>query len=268
MSSLQANSILKPSMLGAALLLGTLNCTHIAADSLPFRSGFDADSIGKPPIALKQAHRPTILYTEEGSSILVQESANGVNTQPTVITVNNDRSWATMVYLFYPISDRIVRVEATTSLNRFASGYFAETSTVRYGPLVTRLLFMTDGTIMTETQERQNVGRYRPNSPFRIRMDIDIPTQSYAVTIDPKMNGFHDDTTHENLAFTNSHIYLGSVGAAYFSLNTFPVEPIDVTSIAYDDIYIGVIHATEELYLIEPPLATAAIQKRSASHDN
>jgi len=255
-------------LLYVAFAVAVLSCAKPFADSLPFKTDFDHDPIGRPPIALKQADRPTELLVRGNASVLVQSSANGIDTQPTHVVARDTNSWAAMVYSFYPLSTRRLRVEATVSIDRYTAGYFMETALVHYGPVVSRLLFMEDGSIQTETKDRKRVGGYLPNTPFRVRMDIDIPSQTYDVIIDTTVNGFHDDVGYENLLFTNSHITLSSVGAAYFGINTFPVASAGVTSIAYDDIYIEVIHEdTALLPAINTPLHYAATKRRTINHE-
>jgi hypothetical protein len=198
---------------------------------------FDSDTPGQPP-STGGPSQPTFLESELGTSILVQASANGVPTQPVVITAQAASQFASVTTLFDPVPEGLVRIEATAAFDRLADGLFLQT-TAESGPypsaVVTRLITTDRGEIQDDIT-RTLVGRYAPNRPFVVRVDIDMSATTWSVAVDPEMNGFDDNPTIPGLPFENPPADLPTVGAVWASLSLFPTLSVGRTAVAYDDI--------------------------------
>ncbi len=201
---------------------------------------FDADIPGQPP-ATGGPGQPTFLIRPAGTSVLVQAVANGIATQPVVVAAQAANQFASVTTRFSPISDGVVRAEATVAFDRLAAAFFLQTS-AGSGPfpsaVVTRL-------IVTEGGDIQDffgtvVGAYVPNQPFRVRMDIDMSADEWSVVIDNELNGFNDDPVVSHLPFTNPATVLPTVGGIWASMSLFFRQSVAPTAVAYDDIRVFV----------------------------
>jgi hypothetical protein len=200
---------------------------------------FDNDISGQLP-ATGGLNQPTDLFSQPGSSVLVQDQSNGIYTQPVVLTVQNAGAYADVRTLFDLISEGTVRIEATVAFDRLADGYFLQTiagSGSSPSAVVTRLIMRDFGEIQDDVT-RTYVGSYSPNQPFHLRMDIDMTEDEWSVAIDNELNGFDDDTVVSNLPFTNPTDSLPTVGGVIASLNLFPTLSVAPTTVSYDDIHV------------------------------
>jgi len=224
---------------------------------------FDSDTPGQPPLTGGPS-QPTFLISQFGTSILVQASANGIATQPVVLTAQGAGQFAGVITLFDPVSEGAVRVEATVAFDRLADGFFVQT-TAGSGPfplaVVTRLITTDFGEIQDDVT-RTPVGIYAPNQPFRVRMDIDMSANEWSVAVDNEMNGFDDDPMVSNLPFTNPVAVLPTVGGIWASLSLFPTLSVAPTAVAYDDIQV-LLPAVTVAVDIEPGSFPNSINPRS-----
>ena len=230
--------------LGRAFLVLTsvlvlLSCSAGSSNDHVTWVNFDRDTPGQSP-ATGGDGQPSGLVKWDGTSIAVLSEANGITSQPVVLKVPAENVLASVVTRFEPVSAGVVRIEVTVAFDRFFDGLFLDTS-AESGPFpsagVSRLIATADGEIQDD-KTRTTIGRYVPNRPFRVRLDIDMTTQSWAASIDREMNGFGDDPAVSNLPFENPVSALPTVGAVWASLSVFPTEAAGETSVAYDDIRI------------------------------
>lgn len=224
---------------------------------------FNEDTPGQPP-ATGGPGQPSYLVSQSGTSILVQASANGITTQPVVLTVQGADPFADVHTRFDPVSEGIVRVEATVSFDRLEDGYFLQTtagSGTNPTAVVTRLITRDFGEIQDHVS-RTRIGTYLPNEPFRIRVDIDMSANTWSATVDNELNGFEDDPTISGLPFQNPVNVLPTVGGVSASLNLFPTLSVAPTSVAYDDIRV-LVPITTVLVDIKPGSYPNSINPRS-----
>jgi hypothetical protein len=223
--------------LTSAILLATLPAGATNGGTELVYVDFDNDTPGQPP-STGGPGQPTFLDSQSGTSILVQTSANGIATQPVVLTAQGAGQFAGVITLFDLVSEGVVRVEATVAFDRLADGFFLQT-TAESGPfplaVVTRLITTDFGEIQDDVT-RTPVGIYAPNQPFRIRMDIDMSAKIWSVAVDSEMNGFDDDPVVSNLPFRNPVDVLPTVGGIWVSLSLFSTLSVAPTAVAYDDI--------------------------------
>lgn len=218
---------------------------------------FGADAVGSLP-STGGPGEPTSLEMEAGTSIVVQAAANGIATKPVVLSAEGANQYVSVNTAFPPVAQGLVRVEATVSFDRFARGYFLQTSVGPTTAVVSRLLMNEAGEIQ-DFAGNLVVGTYVPNQPFRVRMDIDMTARTWSVAIDDEMNGFQDDPVTPNLAFGNDdpHVpWVGSVGAS-MQLG-FPVAP---TTVAYDDVEVSVMTETVSLELAPGPFPSVIVPR-------
>jgi len=228
------------SLLLIVILATFLTITQpVQAVSLPVLSTFDADTPGLPPTT-GGLNQPTGIVVSPNGSVLVQSFANGINTQPVVLSADASGQFMDVFYSFPSIQS--LRAEATISFNRFFDGYFLQTAVFSSGAVVTRLLVTSSGKIEAENRLQTNrpiIGSYTPNEPFRVRLDIDLPNSTWSFVEDTQFNGFLDDSVFSNLPFTNDLNVIPSIGSVNASLSVFPTPPFGVlTTVAYDNILI------------------------------
>jgi len=204
---------------------------------------FDNDVPGQPP-QTGGPGQPTDLFTAPGTTVLVKTSANGIATQPVVLTAQAASQAVYVATMFNPVSEGIVRIEATVAFHRLTDGYFLETGTgsgLFSSAIVTRLITTASGEIQNNAKlsnytNRTTIGTYAPNQPFRVRMDIDMTSKTWSVAVDDEMNGFDDDPVIMNLPFENPLAVLPTVGLVFAGLDLFPTSSVAPTSVAYDNI--------------------------------
>ena len=220
----------------AVLLLALATSTLAVAGTLPVLISFDGDTIGATP-SLGGPNQPSALE-QNGVSIRVESSAFGITTKPVVLRGTAWYDYGSVIYTFPNTQE--LRVEATFSADRLFDGYILETAVPT--AILTRLILLSDGNVYAENQSQTNrplLGKYAPNQPFRVRIDIDVVTQTWAFTLDGEMNGFADNPTIQGLHFVNSPQVIPSVGSVYASLNIFPTAQSALgAAVAYDDIYV------------------------------
>jgi hypothetical protein len=234
---------LKSVAVGLYLGIAAIGLTSISAQAgpLPVLIDFTGDTAGMSP-ALGGANQPTAIFNPAGTTVLGQSSANGLATKPLEVTVPAASTFTGWRYNFdTPVSSQIVRVESTFSMNRLFDGIFFQTGTSA-GPLINQLFARANGDIIAPEffgtgASGPVVGTYAANSPFRIRMDIDVGAGSWSFTVDDELNGFLDDTTLTGLNFVNDPMIISDVGALFGTISAAPTLAFDFpVSVAYDDI--------------------------------
>lgn len=216
--------------------LALLGCAGESINEPVVVVNFDRDMPGQPP-ATGGDGQPSGLIVRDGSSVDVLSEANGITSQPVVLKVPAENVFAGVVTRFEPVTAGVVRIEVTVAFDRFFDGLFLDTSAetgASPSAIVSRLIVTADGEVQDD-KTRTTVGRYVPDRPLRVRMDIDMTTKSWAASIDRELNGFGDDSTVSGLPFDNPIAVLPSVGAVWGSLIVFPTASAGETSVAYDD---------------------------------
>ena len=209
------------------LVAATISAAFLTG--LPIYSNFDTDVVGAPP-ALGGPHQPDSLTVPTGGSVLVQASAGGITTQPVILS-EDDGEYASVNYSFPYPPNRVIRMEATVAVSAFRAGYFMQTGS---GSAVLARIFLSEsGAIISNVGDI--LGHYTPITPFRVRIDSDLASYSYAVSIDDELDGFADETIHSSIPFVNPG--LSDITAAFASINVVTSDPVQI---GYDDIYIGV----------------------------
>ena len=211
--------------------------TNYTAFPLLIFSTFDNDTVDLPPPTTGAPSHPTSIVQPVTGTINVKSASNGLTTQPVEINDGgNDDYYGSVDYTFSPLSTGILCVEATVSINKLLPtseyGYFLQTSVGISTAVVTRLSMYPNGSIIAGGTQ---VGTYQANTPFRVRKLVDMDTETWSVVIDNEMNGFDDDDMFTGLLFSNDPIQ--NVGALGASLHSYNIS--GVTSIAYDDIFVG-----------------------------
>jgi len=211
--------------------------TNYTAFPLLIFSTFDNDTVDLPPPTTGAPSHPTSIVQPVTGTINVKSASNGLTTQPVEINDGgNNNYYGSVDYTFSPFSTGIWCVEATVSINKllpmYEYGYFLQTYVGISRVVVTRLSMFSNGRIIAGGTQ---VGTYQANTPFRVRKLVDMDTKTWSVVIDNEMNGFDDDLMFTDLSFTNDPILnVGGLGANLHSYNIS-----GVTSIAYDDIFVG-----------------------------
>jgi hypothetical protein len=214
-----------------------LSAGRAAAQDFSVFSDFQADTPGSPP-ATGGADQPTGII---GINVQVQSSACGIATQP-VQASDVDCSASEFYFggIYYdlpaPVTDDVLRIEATVAINQLTNGVFFDTSTDYYGSAVARLILKDNGNIVD--QFGVVLSSYVANTPMRFRADIDMVSKTWACTIDDELNGFEDDPVTSGLAFVNDPGTISQVGTVWFDLfgsfNKFTCTP--PRAIAFDDL--------------------------------
>ena len=216
------------------------------------RSNFDEDVADQQP-ATGGANQPTSLTIPSAGSILVRTSANGIDSQPVELYDGGSTDYVSVNYSFGPVTSGMLRVEATVSFDTLVSGYFLQTAVP--SAVATRLGMASDGRITDYGSS--TLGQYAANTPFRVRMDIDLDTKTWAAAVDDEMDGFANDPVTEDLEFLNDAAVITQIGQLLASLNTFGGQ--GETRVAYDDIYVKHIAA----HTNRPDLVVSALEVTS-----
>jgi hypothetical protein len=197
---------------------------------------FDGDTPGQPP-ALGGINQPTSVFQLFGpGSLLVQSSANGINTKPVVIAPDAAFTALGLNTDFASVGTGLLRIEATVSLSRTVFARFLATTGTN-GLEVTSLVVQPGGTIEEEFTHVV-VGSYAANQPFRIRVDIDMGSKTWSAAVDNELDGFADDSVTSGLPFANVPASITEV----HELTTY-LQFMDgggPVSVAYDDITVSV----------------------------
>lgn len=220
-----------------AILLGPGGA---AAQEVSIFGTFDADTPGSPP-ATGGPDQPTGIIN---GGVLVQNSANGIVTQPLEVadaTCSASEFYFGGVYydLPAPITGGVLRIEATIAVNQLTTGVFFDTGTDPYGPSVARLYLKDLGKI--EDHFGVVLSSYAASTPLRLRADIDMDSKTWACTIDDELNGFEDDLVTPGLAFVNDPAIISQVGRVYLALfGSFNIYTcVAPRTVAYDDVLIA-----------------------------
>ncbi len=208
-----------------------------AAQEFSVFSDFQSDTPGSPPVTGGPSQPTGII----GSNVLVQASACGIATQP-LEAADVDCSASEFYFggiyfdLPAPVTNDVLRVEATVAINQLTNGVFFDTSTDYNGSAVARLIFKDTGNIVD--QFGVVLSTYAANTPMRFRADIDMVSKTWACTIDDELNGFEDDPVTSGLGFVNDPGTITQVGTVWFDLfgsfNKFTCTP--PRKIAFDDL--------------------------------
>lgn len=201
---------------------------------------FDSDTPGQPPQTDSGPRSPSLVTGDPGTSILVEAYANGIATQPVVLTAQAASQYARVTKRFGDFSEGIVRVEATVAFDRLADGFFLQTFTGPPFVVVTRLI-MTDSGQIQDDKTRTPVGIYAANQPFRVRMDIDMTSKTWSVAVDNEFNGFDDDPVVQNLPFENPVAMVPTITSVSADFDLFPTLSVATTAVAYDDIRVFIL---------------------------
>ncbi len=217
-------------LLVALMALGSALAPDVACGDLPIYCTFDPDPVGAPP-GVGGANQPAELVTPPHGSLLVRAAANGIDTQPCEIRVPVSGEYGSISFSFSPIAAEVLRVETTVSMNRRATAYLMQTSASN-GAVATALSVGPDGSILGDWSGTV-VGSYQADSPFRIRMDIDMNAKTFAATVDEEMNGFSDDQVFEGLTFREDPANVPDISWLRASLES---NQNGLISVAYDDV--------------------------------
>ena len=212
--------------------------------TLPILSTFDSDSVGLSP-SIGGPNQPSGLRVPSGASVLVQSSAFGINSRPVVLDPGAVAVFTSVGYDIPRMSTGVLRVEATVSFDNLLQGYFLQTGVGSSSAVVSRFEAY-NGTIFAYGQ---NVGSFQANVPFRVRMDVDMDSKTWAASIDGNLNGFQDDQVFSGIPFSNDTSVLPYVGFVGADLNNDLNSPY-MTRAAYDDISISVVPEPSTFVLI------------------
>ena len=240
------------------LLFGNLQVqAQLAEHPNPAYITFDEDIPDARP-ATGGINQPTSLLEEDGI-LRVKESLNGIETQPLGIFASGpeERAWAEIN--FAPVSSGIVRLEATISIfipELVAENQGGDVFVVAENSFEGRRLATvfwerpSDGPdeilgLYTDQNVRMEevIGTFENNSPFRLRIDIDLDAETWSAVVDNELNGFDDDTIVSIPVFSSEQsdgIFRSAL--AFFSCSCIDENEFVVSGAqgAYDDISVSV----------------------------
>lgn len=178
--------------------------------------GFDDDVPGQIP-TIGGASQPAGFHPPRGTTtVLVQEEANGISTQPLAVTLAAS-GLAGAYYEFPLVTDGTLRVEATIALSRtdlLLSSFF-QTGVTPSDIVVTRVRMNVGGEIIAG---RTPIGTIEPATPFRLRVDVDLDSQTWSASLDDELDGFENDPVFSSLSFLNLPSEIPGVGSVSLDL--------------------------------------------------
>ena len=223
----------------ATLIFILATAAAATGQTLPIYCDFDADIPGNPPLTGGD-HQPVQVVAPNDGTLTVETSANGIDAQPCVLDILSAGDLAWLRFAFDPVTAGSVRVAATASFSHLVDGFFLQAGTAS-DFVAARLLMTSSGEI--RDYHGTTVGTYAADTPFGVRLDIDMIAKTYSVQIDDEMDGFADDPPTEALPFVNDPSIINDIGSAYASLNVYGGNPSG-TALAYDDIVIRTVDPT------------------------
>ena len=200
-----------------------------ALAQFPLFSLFDNDPVGLPP-STGGWHQPGDLTVPSGGSITVAPFAGGLSPNPVVLSDDDGDYTSVNWYLIQIVG--MVRVEADVTIATPFYGNILQTASPS-GAVMGRFELLPNGTIR-DAASGTPIGTYQAGGKFRLRMDVDPASATWAATIDTEMDGFADDTRVSGLQFMNTGVT--QVGRVLASLNVY--GPLPATAV-YDNVYIG-----------------------------
>ncbi len=215
---------------------------------LPCFSDFGSDTVGSMP-ALGAPHNPTHLlrHFDTEPEPIVQASALGLDAQPvTFATQTEPASAALLVYDFAPNLTTILRAEATVSVSGYTQLRIMRAWEQSFGSVIGDVIIGSSGQINGLGAE---VGQYVPNSPFRVRMDVNIITKTYALVVDDELDGFANDTRVTGLGFGSDPEDIDNVGGFGIGYIAASGAAEDIT-LAFDDVLLMEIPTPGSLALL------------------
>jgi hypothetical protein len=204
------------------------------AGPTPALLDFNSDMPGLPP-ATGGIGQPSAYYGAPGT-VFVENSFAGMPWQS--LTIHSQGLFAGARYDIDSVSSGILRIEATVAFDRPCFGYFLQTSVAQGATLVSRMQVWADGHIRAYNGSFVSLGTYTPNQAFRVRMDVDLDSQTWAGSLDNELNGFADDVTISGLSLANQGLLPHSIGSVHMDLHPYL---LGVGSVAYDDVLIQTI---------------------------
>jgi len=207
----------------------------VSAQTFTIVSNFDGDTPGSPP-AVGGVNQPTGIMN---GGVLVQATANGVTTQPVTADDGScNQNYVGGVYFDLPAPVTIggLRVEVTFAANQLTDGVVLDTGISYLSASIARMSIENDGTI---TDHFGTVlSSYAPDTPVRLRADLDMSSQTWAATIDDELNGFADDPVVSGLPFVNPPSVITHIGVVYLALFGSFSSCTGSRIVAYDDVLI------------------------------
>jgi len=200
-----------------------------AAQAQSAVSTFEFDAPGGAP-SVAGLNQPSALSVPAGGGIIVIEDQLGIEGHSAYV-FDDDGEHVDMHWLFTPTFSGVVRTEATLSLSDTMAGYCFQVASGLSAVARVRVDFLNNIQVGAFV-----LGEYTPGEPFRVRLDLDMDSNTIAATIDIEMDGFANNSTVSGIPFINPGI--GMVDRVLASLNQSGLLVPDA-GIAYDDVYRG-----------------------------
>jgi hypothetical protein len=190
-------------------------------------STFDSDTVDQSPQTGGPPDQPTSLTVPSGATILVKSSSNGITSQPVEINDGGTTQPTVVYYSFSPVAEGKLFIEADVSLNNLVTQLFFRTNGYPAEIVTTDMMANANGEIYAEGQQ---IGSYQTNIPFRVRMFVDLGTETYSAIIDDEMNGFEDDQLFAGIPCEHQggfsdirilRICVNTIGTAGVTINAF-----------------------------------------------
>jgi hypothetical protein len=164
------------------------------AGALSILSTYDHEPLDVTPLT-GGLNQPTSTSASTSTSVVTVEDAScGLTSRVLQIAnANNTTTGQTgeVTYTFDTLWNGVVRVEATVGFSALTASTFL-VAMDQYGSTVFNLQTTSGGIIIDNNSV--TMGRYSANTPFRIRMDIDMSSKSWTFIQDTERDGFDDNT--------------------------------------------------------------------------
>lgn len=190
-------------------------------------STFDSDTVDQAPQTGGPPDQPASLTIPTGASIFVRSSSNGITTKPVEIDDGGTTQPTVVYYSFTPVTEGKLLIESTVSIGNLENQFFLRTNGYPSELVTTDILANANGELHAEGQL---IGYYQPDTPFRVRMLVDMDGMTYSVAVDDEMNGFGDDQLFTGLPVQYAgsitdirilRIWVNTIGTAGQTINAF-----------------------------------------------
>ncbi len=204
-----------------------------AAGTLSILSTYDHEPTGVRPLT-GGLNQPTSTSTTHTTSVVTVEKQSCGQTGR-VLQIANATNTAgqtgEVTYNFNTLWNGTVRVEATVSFSALVASTFL-VALDQYNGTVFNVQTTMGGLIIDNNSV--TLGSFSANTPFRIRMDIDMSSKTWTFIQDSELDGFADNTVITSRPFGTNITELNRIRAQLYT-----AASADPMTVAFDNIVIA-----------------------------
>lgn len=257
-------------LLLVASLFAPQSHESVAGVPIPGSIDFESETPGQLPITYGPGVRAV-----GAATVSVAVAPNGFTSQAIQMTVSDSSSYAGANYSFTPVSTGGLRIEASLAFDSLINAmlFIGRTGS-------TQVFRLSAGTSGTLSGGYGSLGSYVPNVPVRVRCDVDLDREEWALTVDDEGNGFGDDPVFAGLPWVNRPCVVPDIDSidlffrSFSGTGSLAVDDVTLTPLATAPILASVAFrnggTNPASYVAQPPVLgqtwTATVDVGSTGH--